>query len=68
MTTETIFPALDERLITVKELAAFLGVQPQTVRKWKEEGPRRFRYGKHIRYRESDVLEWLAASQEKWGN
>lgn len=50
-----------ERLLTVEQLAAVVGVPAQTVYKWSAAGtgPRRLRVGKYIRFRASDVREWL---------
>jgi len=55
-------PAAGEgRLWTVPELAAFLGVPVATIYKWRTtgDGPTGLRIGRHLRYRESDVLAWL---------
>jgi len=51
----------ENRLITVKELAAYLGVPVTTLYQWRyrREGPPGFRVGRHIRYRWSDVEKWI---------
>lgn len=43
-----------------EDLAARYNVPLKTIRKWRYEGtgPRGFRVGRHVRYRESDVLVW----------
>jgi predicted DNA-binding transcriptional regulator AlpA len=52
-------------LLSNRQAAARLGVQPQTLRKWRLEGrgPVFVRLGKHLRsrvgYRASDVESWL---------
>ncbi len=50
-----------DRLLTVDELAEYLGVPVATVYAWRHrrEGPRGFRVGKYVRYRMSDVQEWI---------
>ena len=52
--------ALD-RLLTVEELAEYLGVPVATIYAWRyrHEGPPGFRVGKHLRYRSSDVETWI---------
>ena len=52
--------ALD-RLLTVEELAEYLGVPVATIYTWRHrrEGPPGFRVGKHLRYRSSDVDQWI---------
>ncbi|MGF1616859.1 MAG: helix-turn-helix transcriptional regulator [Acidimicrobiia bacterium] len=51
----------DERLLTVEELADYLGVPVATIYAWRyrREGPSGFRVGKHLRFRWSDVEEWI---------
>lgn len=49
------------RLLSPSELAGFLGVPIKTIYQWryKGEGPRGYRVGRHIRFRWSDVRVWL---------
>jgi excisionase family DNA binding protein len=49
------------RLLTVQELAEYLGVPVATLYQWRHrrEGPPGFRVGRHVRYRWSDVQEWI---------
>ncbi|MGI8515640.1 MAG: helix-turn-helix transcriptional regulator [Acidimicrobiia bacterium] len=51
----------DDRLVTVEELADYLGVPVGTIYAWRyrREGPPGFRVGKYVRYRWSDVQEWI---------
>lgn len=51
----------DEQLMTVQELAQYLGVPAGTLYQWRyrREGPPGFRVGRHVRYRRSDVQEWI---------
>jgi excisionase family DNA binding protein len=50
-----------DHLLTVAELADYLGVPPATLYQWRHrgEGPRGFRVGRHLRYRWSDISEWI---------
>jgi excisionase family DNA binding protein len=54
---------VDERLLSPSDLAAYLRVPLQTVYGWRCRGggPRGYRIGKHVRYRQVDVEEWLAS-------
>jgi predicted DNA-binding transcriptional regulator AlpA len=53
---------LDEPLIPEQEIAAAIGVKPQTLSAWRNqgEGPRFVKVGKLVRYRTSDINRWLA--------
>ncbi len=46
-----------------KTLAAFLKIPAKTPAQWRYlgRGPAFIRVGRHVRYRESDVTEWLAS-------
>ncbi len=50
-----------DRLITVQELAHYLDVPIATIYAWRHrrQGPPGFRVGRHLRYRRSDVEEWI---------
>lgn len=50
-----------DRLLTVQELAEYLGVPVATLYQWRHrrEGPPGFRVGRHVRYRWSDVQGWI---------
>ena len=50
-----------ERLLTVEELADYLGVPVPTLYQWRyrREGPPGFRVGRYIRYRPTDVQQWI---------
>jgi excisionase family DNA binding protein len=49
------------RLLSIGELAKYLGVPVATLYAWRYrgEGPPGFRVGRHLRYRWSDVLAWI---------
>jgi len=48
------------RLLSVEELAAYLGVPKKTVYGcWRQWGLRSYRVGRYLRFRERHVEEWL---------
>lgn len=49
-------------LLTVDELADYLQVPAKTIYAWRHKncGPPGFRVGRYLRFRSSDVEEWLA--------
>jgi excisionase family DNA binding protein len=51
----------------VEDLALFLGVPVNTVYKWRSGGcgPHGYRVGRHLRFNERDVLDWLETRREK---
>jgi excisionase family DNA binding protein len=51
-----------DQLLTVKELAELLQVPVPTIHNWRyrRQGPKGFRVGRHIRFLKSDVDSWLA--------
>ena len=51
---------MTERLLTARELAELLGFSASTVVDWSERGELPgFKVGGRLRFRESEVLEWL---------
>ncbi len=50
-----------DHLLTAQDLAAYLDVPLTTLYAWRYrgEGPAGFRVGKHLRYRRSDVEQWI---------
>jgi excisionase family DNA binding protein len=50
-----------DKLLTVKDLAEYLGVPVATIYAWRyhREGPPGFRVGRHVRYRWTDVEQWI---------
>ncbi len=50
-----------EPLLTVQELATYLGVPIATIYGWRyrREGPPGFRVGRHLRFRWCDVEDWI---------
>lgn len=57
---------LSVRLLSTDEVARLLVVPVTTLYTWryKGTGPRAFKVGKHLRYRLSDVKEWLESMAE----
>lgn len=58
MSTET----LNDPLLEIREVAAYLKVSPPALEKWRltGKGPAFIRIGRLIRYRRSDLDRWLA--------
>jgi excisionase family DNA binding protein len=52
---------LPERLLTIAEVADYLGVPVGTLYQWrhKRTGPKGIRVGRHVRYRPREVEAWL---------
>ena len=50
-----------EPLLTLDDVAAYLGVPKGTLYRWRVDGkgPRAIRFGKHVRFRRSEVEPWL---------
>jgi len=51
-----------DRLLTVEDLAEYLGVPIATLYAWRyrRQGPPGFRVGRHLRYRRADIDEWIS--------
>ena len=51
-----------DRLLTVEDLAEYLGVPVATLYAWRyhRDGPPGFRVGRHVRYRWADIEEWIS--------
>jgi excisionase family DNA binding protein len=51
-----------DRLLTVEDLAEYLGVPVATLYAWRyhRQGPPGFRVGRHVRYRWADIEEWIS--------
>ena len=58
--SEQVVESLD-RLLTPEELAEYLTIPIATIYAWRYQGkgPPGFRVGRHLRYREGDVEDWL---------
>lgn len=55
-----------DRLLSVDELAAYLGIPVATLYAWRYrgQGPPGFRAGRHIRYRRGDIEQWVDGQLE----
>ncbi|MGA9596968.1 MAG: helix-turn-helix domain-containing protein [Acidimicrobiia bacterium] len=55
-----------DRLLTVQDLANHLGVPVATIYAWRyrHEGPPGFRVGRHVRFRRSDVQQWISQQRQ----
>ncbi len=55
---------MTERLLTTEEVANYFRTAPGTVRYWRHigKGPRSFKVGRRVLYRESDVQAWADAA------
>lgn len=56
----------DERLWSVHDVSAFLGVPVSTIYQWRVrgEGPRAMRLGRHLRYEPESVAVWARGQTE----
>ncbi len=56
-----------EPFIGVRELAVYVGVPEQTIYSWKARGkaPPAYRVGKYLKFRVSDIEEWLERLREE---
>ena len=50
-----------EPLMTPQQLAAYIGVPVQTLANWRyrNDGPRWLKVGRHVRYAMADIERWL---------
>ncbi len=56
-------PGNSNRMWSVEELIAYLGVPYETFRTWRKNGrgpANEYRFGQLLRYAEADVAEWIA--------
>ena len=53
-------------LMSIEDLADFLGVPVATIYDWRVDGkgPCGVRVGRHVKFTQADVLAWLAAQRE----
>jgi excisionase family DNA binding protein len=55
-----------EPLLSIDELAQYLGVPVTTIYDWRVDGkgPRAIRVGRHLKFAVSDVKAWIAEHRE----
>lgn len=60
---------MSRRLLSTVQVSDEIGVPVTTLRYWRSrnEGPRSFKVGRGVRYREGDVDEWLNEQMEVTG-
>lgn len=56
-----------DSLLTLDDLEDYLGILKRTIYGWRYrgEGPVGFKLGGHVRYRRSDVEEWLNEQRDE---
>lgn len=52
-------------LITQKELCEWLSITPMTAYRWRKKGMPHLGQGKGLRYRKSDIIQWLEEVKEE---
>lgn len=57
---------MQETLMTIAEVAAYLQVPTATLYRWRcrDEGPVGYRVGRYVRYRRADVEAWLKGQRD----
>jgi excisionase family DNA binding protein len=67
MTGEDKKTAPDKPLLTTKEAAAWLGLNPNTLEKWRVHGggPIYRKHGRYVRYHLEDLIAWSEANKRK---
>ncbi|SDX98126.1 transcriptional regulator, AlpA family [Geodermatophilus africanus] len=58
---------MNDKMLTVNDVAEYLGVPKATLYAWSTRGlgPRRYRVGKHLRHRRTDVDAWLETQAQE---
>lgn len=66
MKTETKQIAGLDPLLSVEDLAEYLGVPVATIYDWRVDGkgPCGIRVGRHVKFTTTDVLAWITAKRE----
>lgn len=52
------------QLLTIDQVAEFLGVSPKTVRRLMRRGLPSVRFGRLVRFEQRDLLRWVEARKE----
>lgn len=66
MKTETNPLSVLDPLVTITELADYLGVPVKTIYEWRQagRGPIGIRIGRHLKFRLSDVQSWVDGQRD----
>lgn len=58
---------MEDQLVSPAELAEFLGIPVSTICQWRYrgQGPRGYRVGRHVRFRWDDIEHWLASHADE---
>jgi len=61
--------AAQRRLMTPNEVSDYLAVPVGTLYQWRHrgDGPPAYRVGRHLRYDEADLVEWLRQQRDPEG-
>lgn len=61
MSVDTATPGEPEQLLTIEQVSEQLQVPVRTLYAWRSlrQGPPSFRVGRYVRYRQSDLTEWI---------
>jgi predicted DNA-binding transcriptional regulator AlpA len=51
----------EPHILTISQAAGIVNVSEGALKKWRQEGsgPKWFRLGKHVRYLETDITDWI---------
>jgi len=52
------------QLLTIEQVAEFLGVSPKSVRRLMQRGLPSVRFGRLVRFQQRDLLRWVEARKE----
>ncbi len=65
--TITYAPSVSDQLLTRPQVAAYLQVPVATIHQWRYrgEGPKAARVGRHLRFRRADVDAWLELQSQQ---
>lgn len=71
ITSEPAAEPVEGRLLTPQDVSELLGIPTKTLANWRSEriGPLPLRIGAHVRYRASDLQEWIeqrAETARRW--
>lgn len=66
MKTDTNPLSVLDPLVTITELAEYLGVPVKTIYEWRQSGrgPVGIRIGRHLKFRLSDVQAWVDSQRD----